>query len=354
VKAWSTPVTRRLSVRSLPRRRVFDPRPPSTVVVAGGPVVSSPLVATEAWSRQRWATRARDLMRVVGERTRGPLPPCPEGESAGTPAAQLEALRGLATRTGDALSGEEDLTRYEAKVFSQNGEDGIIVELLRRIGAPTKWFVEFGAARGIQGNCVFLADVLGWKGLFIECGDEQFAALAAKYAGNPHIATLQAFVTPGSVEALFAQAGVPTEPDILSIDVDGADWWVWRAITSYRPRLVVIEYNASIDLDRGVTVPEDVGPWDGTAYVGASLGALEALAAVKGYRLVYTDLAGVNSFWVREDLADSLVPLVAPRRRANYWLRGGTLPPDPHNRPWIDVEPYLMVPRRQAGGETSR
>jgi hypothetical protein len=115
---------------------------------------------------------------------------------------------------------------FELRVFSQNGEDGVIAELVRRTGAPGRFFVEFGIGSGGEGNCVFLADVLGWSGLFMEPDPDAHAALTRKFEGHPGVATLHATVTPENVEELFERAGVPAEPDVLSIDVDGNDYWI--------------------------------------------------------------------------------------------------------------------------------
>jgi len=152
---------------------------------------------------------------------------------------------------------EEPLTRYEHRVFSQNGEDGVLAELLRRIGVVSRWFVEFGIETGVEGNCVFLADVMGWSGLFIEPQQDASKNLCRKYSANPAVHTRRALVRADNVEQLFAQAGVPREPDVLSIDVDGNDYWIWQALTTYSPRIVVIEYNAQWPLlnpDRAVGV----------------------------------------------------------------------------------------------------
>lgn len=251
---------------------------------------------------------------------------------------RLEALSRLANHYGDDLAASFDLTRFEASVFSQSGEDGVIAEILFRIGSSSKWFVEFGGDRGVQNNCLLLADVFGWQGLFIEADGDKFAQLSSKFAPNPRVRTTQSFVTPANVEDLFAAVGVPEELDVLSIDVDGADWWIWRALSRYRPRIVVTEYNGALDLDARLTVPLDFAGWDeATSYFGASLGAFEALAHAKGYRLVHTELTGTNAFWVREDLAGPFVDLEAPRRASNYWLMGAQLDPAPPDSVWIDV-----------------
>ena len=223
-------------------------------------------------------------------------------------------------------SPQQPLTRFECRVFSQNGEDGVLAELLHRLGSGGEWFVEFGIESGAQGNCVFLADVMGWSGLFLEPQENVFGELQRRFSANPAVRTLQAFVRPDNVEDLFAQAGVPTEPDVLSIDVDGNDYWIWQAITNYSPRIVVIEYNAHWPLlARWVQPYDPERAWQGTDNYGASLGALRSLGEEKGYKLVHTELTGINAFFVRADIAAVLpAPEVVPLRAPNHFLTGGS------------------------------
>jgi hypothetical protein len=231
----------------------------------------------------------------------------------------------------------EDLTRHELRVFSQNGEDGVVEAILRRVGQGSRSFVEFGAEAGTEGNCVYLADVLGWEGLFMEADTDIFARLEAKYAARPAVRTVRATVRPETIEDLIRDAGLPEEPAVMSIDVDGIDYWIWRALER-RPRLVVIEYNAHIPQDAALTQPlEPAMSWDGTDYFGASLLALRRLGASKGYRLVHTDLAGVNAFFVREDLAGPFLPEAeVPVRAPNFFLSGAGHPPHAGGRRYVE------------------
>jgi hypothetical protein len=240
------------------------------------------------------------------------------------------ALSELARRYGET----PDLTAYELRVFSQNGEDGVLAELLRRTGIGGGGFVEFGAGDGGEGNTVFLAQVMGWPGVYLEPDPDAYAALERRYRANRGVRTLQAAVTVENVEALFAQAGVPEEPDVLSIDVDGNDYWIWRAIRR-RPRIVVIEYNGALDpLEERVARYDPERRWDHTAGYGASLAALERLGAEKGYRLAHTELAGVNAFFVRSDLGAAL-PEAVPRRAVNHALMGLEHPAPRHDPEWV-------------------
>lgn len=229
----------------------------------------------------------------------------------------------------DARSSTGSLAAFELRVLSQNGEDGVLAEIFRRIGAPVRFFVEFGVESGREGTCVYLADVAEWNGLFIEADPSLYRKLDDKYATVPGVITSEAMVTPANAEELFHRANVPTEPDVLSIDIDGGDYWTWEAIVHYRPRVVVIEYNAAIDPRRRLVQPRERAAWDGTDFYGASVAALQALGESKGYKLVHTELAGVNAFFVRTDLARdrfSEGERVRVRGVPNYFLRGAHHP----------------------------
>lgn len=235
---------------------------------------------------------------------------------------RLAHLAQLTGRADPGLFGAADLTRHELRVFSQNGEDGVLVEIFNRIGVTGRYFVEFGAQEGTEGNAIVWADVFGWSGLLIEADDLCFAHLREKYAGGP-VQVRQALVTADVIDDLFREAGVPAEPDLLSIDIDGNDLYVWDALTVARPRVVVVEYNAGIPAGRPLAQPHDPDRvWDGSGAFGANLAALDVIAARKGYRLAHTDLAGVNAFYVRDELWPALGIDRAPRRTQNFGLTG--------------------------------
>jgi hypothetical protein len=197
-----------------------------------------------------------------------------------------------------------DLRAFEKRVSSQNGEDGIIQEIFNRIGSDTRYFVEFGVETGIECNCARLVREEHWRGLFMESDPGQFARLTERYRDCPGVQTWCAAVTSANIEELLAANRVPKNFDLLSIDIDGNDYWVWAAIKHWRPRVVVIEYNASYPPPRKWVMKENPNHrWDGTNYYGASLASLAALGKQKGYLLVGTTSNGVNAFLVRDDLA---------------------------------------------------
>ncbi|APU16015.1 MULTISPECIES: hypothetical protein [Actinoalloteichus] len=246
-------------------------------------------------------------------------------------------LRELDTGPG-VVEGSADLSEHEFQLLSQNGEDGVILEILRRIGVTDGFFVEFGVETGREGNCIALADVLGWRGLFMEADGAHNHHLHQKYRWNDRVRTLHAMVTPERIEELFREGEVPAEPDVVSIDIDGGDYWVWDAMADYRPRVVVIEYNSALDPDRALVQPRDAPGWDGTDYFGASLGALVELAERKGYRLVHCELAGVNAFFVRADQAGRFpAPAEVRRRGPNYFLTSHGHPADQTGRVYVEL-----------------
>jgi len=114
---------------------------------------------------------------------------------------------------------------------------------------------------------------------------------------------VRSLVTAENINDLLRQGGMLGEIDFLGIDIDYNDYWEWKAIDVIAPRVVTIEYNATLRPPMSLTVPYDPrGAWDGTNFYGASLAALVALGAAKGYRLVGCSIAGVNAFFVRAEL----------------------------------------------------
>ena len=198
------------------------------------------------------------------------------------------------------------LDRYGYKVYSQSDEDGIIQEIFRRIGTTNKTFVEFGVQDGLESNGHFLL-FSGWKGLWIEGSKKYFDRLKKCFAeplSTGRLVTLNAFVTAENINETI-RGGVSGEIDLLSIDIDGNDYWVWRSINCIQPRVVVIEYNAKFPPH--VEWVMEYNPWhvwDGSDNQDASLKSLEILGNSLGYRLVGTNTSGVNAFFVRKELTE--------------------------------------------------
>ncbi len=197
------------------------------------------------------------------------------------------------------------LNRYEFKVFSQAGEDGIISEIFNRIGTTNKFFVEFGVGNGLENNSAYLL-VKGWQGYWIEGSDRFCQSIRQSFEdliANQQLTLKNTFITGENIEDLFRKGNVPTELDLLSIDIDGNDYWVWQAITNYRPRVVILEYNAIYPPESSWVMQYNPShQWKYNSHMGSSLKALEKLGHQKGYKLVGCSFSGVNAFFVREDL----------------------------------------------------
>ena len=209
------------------------------------------------------------------------------------------------------LSHMERLRNREFKVFSQNGEDGLLAYIFSEIGTTNRRFVEFGVGDGRECNCANLAIHFGWSGLMLEASAADVRRARAFYGrlrreDGPRVAVDECLVTVENINEAIAAGQVTSEIDLLSIDIDGNDYWIWEAIDVVSARVVIIEYNASFGR-RAISIAYDPGfvrfkahrsGW----YHGASLAALTKLGERKGYDLIGTDSLGVNAFFVRRDV----------------------------------------------------
>jgi len=201
------------------------------------------------------------------------------------------------------------LADVEFRVFSQWGEDGIIDWLASRVAVPNYRFIEFGVESFTEANCRFLMQNQNWKGLIFDGSENYMAGLRNHRMFWMYDLTAKAaFVTAENINELIVDAGFGGPLGILSIDIDGNDYWVWNAINVVDPAIVICEYNPILGDQHAVTVPYDPqfhrfkGHHSGL-YFGASIAALKYLAEQKGYTFVGTNSNGINAFFVRHDLA---------------------------------------------------
>ncbi|MDO9262835.1 MAG: hypothetical protein Q7U02_02635 [Desulfosalsimonadaceae bacterium] len=201
----------------------------------------------------------------------------------------------------------------EFRVFSQWGEDGIIQFLLRHIPIQNKVFVEFGVENYTEANTRFLLINDHWAGLVMDGSGDNI-----EYIKNDpiywrcNLKAVRAFITKENINGLLSENGIRGEIGLLSIDIDGNDYWVWEAMDAVNPVIVVVEYNHRFGRDRAVTVPYDARFMRTAAhhtniYYGASLKALYLLAGKKGYAFVGCNSAGNNAFFVRKDAKPDIV-----------------------------------------------
>ena len=199
-----------------------------------------------------------------------------------------------------------DLQAERFSFSSQNDEDGLVLALMKRIGFTNRRFVELGCGMN-GGNSGFLASELGWHGLMVDARDDAIRKISIRFAGHD-VTAKHRHLTREDVNEFITECGFAGEIDVLSIDIDGMDYWIWKALTACAPRLAVIEYNWLFGPERAVTVPYsaafDLDELGHRAYHGASLAALVDLGRCKGYRLVATER--VNAFFLRHDVAPGI------------------------------------------------
>jgi hypothetical protein len=211
-----------------------------------------------------------------------------------------------------------DIPGAEFRAFSQWGEDGILQHLFRHISVSKRIFVEFGVENYTESNTRFLLLNNNWAGLIIDGSSKNIDFIKNDDIYWRHnLKAEHAFVTRETINDLIRRNGISGEIGLLSIDIDGNDYWVWEAIDVVLPSVVVLEYNARFGPDKAVTVPYDAGfvrsgAHHSTIYYGASLAALCLLSKRKGYSFVGCNTAGNNAFFVRSELRPPGLPELTP------------------------------------------
>jgi hypothetical protein len=254
--------------------------------------------------------------------------------AATAPRAMLRALRGLQLREDvsamllgglhadrvSSLGEARSLGDVEFGVYSQWGEDGVLHYLLSRIEVPHEVFVEFGVQDYTEANTRFLLKRRNWTGLVLDSSEANIARIRKDPISEMYdLRSVAATVTAENINSLIRGAGIEGDIGLLSVDIDGNDYWVWKAINVISPRIVVCEYNSVFGDRHAITVPYDPG-FERTAahhsklFFGASLPALRLLAQEKGYVFVGCNTTGVNAFFVRSDCAGPFTALAASAR----------------------------------------
>ena len=213
---------------------------------------------------------------------------------------------------------DTDIGNAEFKVFSQWGEDGIIQYLIHRVPIERKLFVEFGVENYTESNTRFLTINDYWAGFVMDgiADNITFIKNDSIYWSN-NLKAEHAFITKDNINDLITRNGIRGDIGLLSVDIDGNDYWVWQAINCISPRIVICEYNSLFGPVAKVTTPYDPAfvrerAHFSRVFYGASISALCELAKAKGYSLVAGNSAGNNVFFVRNDLLGGLRAM-APR-----------------------------------------
>ena len=206
----------------------------------------------------------------------------------------------------------ERLSEAEFRIFSQFGEDGIIQYLISKVPIEHEIFVEFGVEDYSESNTRFLLCNDNWRGLILDGGTTHIDFVRSNTLGWRHtIDARSVFITRENINETIAAAGISGDIGLLSVDIDGNDYWVLEAIDVVSPRILIAEYNSTFGPDAAVSVPYDPG-FDrtkahySTLFWGASLAALCLAASRKGLAFVGSNSAGNNAFFVRRDLLGDL------------------------------------------------
>jgi hypothetical protein len=221
------------------------------------------------------------------------------GETAARQVRGLEKLRSLC----DA----------EFRVSSQWGEDGIIEWLVHRLANIPETFVEFGVENYREANTRFLLQHRNWRGLVIDGSDDHVDFIRRDRISWRHdLTSVASFITRENINSIISGAGFSGEIGILSVDIDGVDYWVWEAIDCIKPQIIIVEYNSAFGDVLPLTVPYApdfvrMRAHYSNLYYGLSIRAAEHLAGSRGYTLVGTNRMGSNAFFVRNDRAGEIV-----------------------------------------------
>ncbi len=223
----------------------------------------------------------------------------------------------LLTQGNKKKTNVSTLCDVEFSAFSQWGEDGIIDWLIERLPKIPSLFIEFGVEDYRESNTRFLLHTRNWRGLVMDGSEDNIKNIRNQSISCRYdLQAIHSFIDRDNINTLIAQAGIHGEIGLLSVDIDGNDYWVWQAIDVVKPAIVVCEYNALFGDLYQISVPYQADFQRSNAhysnlYFGASLPAIRALAHEKGYCFVGTNRNGCNAFFVRNDLSSSIINAIA-------------------------------------------
>lgn len=222
-----------------------------------------------------------------------------------------EALARIESRQVSNLS-LQDLKKTEFKAYSQWGEDGIIQYLINNLAIKSQIFIEFGVETYTESNTRFLLVNNNWSGLVLDGSQSNIDYIKSdSIYWRYNLKADCAFINSSNINELISRNGLSGDIGLLSVDIDGNDYWVWKAIDVVNPAIVVCEYNSLWGFRDAVTTPYDPDfirskKHYSNLYYGASIKALSDLASSKGYTLVAGNAAGNNVFFVKNELLGNL------------------------------------------------
>jgi hypothetical protein len=205
------------------------------------------------------------------------------------------------------------LHEAEYCVYSQWGEDGICNWLLDQLPNIPETFVEFGVENYTESNTRLILKVRNWRGLVIDGSQKNVDDIKGQDIYWKHdLKALCAFIDRDNINNIIESAGIVGDIGLLSIDIDGNDYWVWQAIRVISPAIVVCEYNAVLGDVYPISVPyrsefQRTKADPSNLYFGASIKAMILLGQSKGYTFVGSTSTGANAFFVRNDYAEQVL-----------------------------------------------
>lgn len=211
------------------------------------------------------------------------------------------------------LSHEHNLADTEFSVFSQFGDDGIIQYLVNKMEPGQEFFVEFGVENYLESNTRFLMENNNWSGLVIDGSKENISFIKKQqFYWKYDLTAVHAFITAENINGLLNN--IPSDIGLLHIDIDGNDYWVWKAVDVIKPEIVIVEYNSVFGSNRAITVPyfpdfNRTHHHYSNLYAGSSLMALCDLGDEKGYYFIGSNSAGNNAYFIKKEKIADLKPL---------------------------------------------
>ena len=224
------------------------------------------------------------------------------------------------------MSNVTHIQRVEFKVFSQFGDDGIIQYLINQLNIDHKIFIEFGVEDYQESNTRFLLMNNNWSGLVMDNNKQHIESIKhGKMFWKYDLTAIEAFITRSNINEIISSQEINGEIGLLSIDIDGNDYWVWKEINIVTPVIVIVEYNSVFGIERPITIPysPDFNRSEhhySNLYWGTSLLSLCDLAELKGYVFIGCNSNGNNAYFVRKDKINFLSPLKVIKPEKGYVL----------------------------------
>lgn len=261
-----------------------------------------------------------------------------------SPKINLGKIQATLNRTRDKI---EDLSEVEFQVFSQFGDDGIIQYLTDKLPIRNKTFIEFGVENYKESNTRYLLINNAWSGLVIDGGADNVKSIKkSRLYSFYDLRAIHGFITRDNINDIIGQSGFQKEIGLLSVDIDGNDYWVLEAINTVEADILVCEYNSLFGFEDAVTIPYKADFVRGRScpfnFYGASLKSLQMLAQKKGYFFVGCNSAGNNAYFINEKHRRAC-PIAEKSLRDGYNLAMFSETWDSQNEPKRGVEKLKSI-----------